>query len=68
MLHGIRVNWAHLEPSWKNDIFLYRKDGSWLRDDDIIFTQNREVFEPLINSDLVEEDDETRIIERTEAR
>lgn len=68
MLHGIGVNWAHLEPSWKNGILVYRKDGSWVREDDIIITQNREVFEPLINPDLVEEDDENRTIERTAAR
>jgi tRNA(His) guanylyltransferase len=46
MLHEIGVNWADLEPRWKNGTFIY--DGGergWMLDCNIIFKKNRNIVE-----------------------
>lgn len=46
MLHEKGVNWADLEPVWKNGTFISVKSGEgWQTRTDVIFTENRETVE-----------------------
>jgi len=45
MLHGIGVNWAKLEPQWKNGVFIYKNERTFTRSDDVIFTEDRIAIE-----------------------
>lgn len=45
MLHGKDINWANLEPVWKNGAFIYRTEIGVEVDNTVIFTENREAVE-----------------------
>ena len=45
MLHTKGINWAKLEPKWKNGMFLYKQDRDWLVNSNEIFTENRDSIE-----------------------
>ena len=48
MLHGVGVNWADIEPKWKNGTMVYKElseDGIWYTDSNIVFTKNRASIE-----------------------
>ena len=51
MLHAKGVNWAELEPVWKNGSFITRDDDSiWYSTDNVIFKDNREIVERNLKS------------------
>ncbi|KKN50935.1 hypothetical protein LCGC14_0628000 [marine sediment metagenome] len=50
MLHGKGINWAELEPRWKNGQFIEKDDGVWTIKPAPIFTQNRVVIERYLES------------------
>jgi tRNA(His) 5'-end guanylyltransferase len=55
MLHEKGINWADLEPRWKNGVTIYKEtttDSSWYYYPNIIFTQKRDFVE----SYLIERD------------
>ncbi len=45
MLHRKGVNWADLEPVWKNGVFIWLENEGWKTISDIIFTQDRYTVE-----------------------
>ena len=45
MLHQKEVNWADLEPVWKNGVFISLENEKWETKSDIIFTQDRYAVE-----------------------
>ena len=45
MLHKKGVNWADLEPVWKNGSFIYKNGEGLTIDHDIIFTKQQEIIE-----------------------
>ncbi|KKN05332.1 hypothetical protein LCGC14_1088530 [marine sediment metagenome] len=45
MLHQKEVNWADLEPVWKNGVFIWLEDAGWRTISDVIFTQDRYTIE-----------------------
>ncbi len=49
MLHAKGINWAKLEPKWKNGMFVYKQDREWLIDSNVIFTENRDSIEQYLN-------------------
>jgi len=48
MLHNIGINWAELEPKWKNGTFIHKVDRNWIVKDDVIFTEKRELIDNLL--------------------
>lgn len=48
MLHNIGINWAELEPKWKNGTFIHKVDRNWVVKDEVIFTENREIIDNLL--------------------
>ena len=45
MLHEKGVNWADLEPVWKNGLFIFDSSEGWKTESIIIFTKDRESIE-----------------------
>ena len=45
MLHQKGVNWADLEPVWKNGVFIWLEDIGWRTISDVIFTKDRYTVE-----------------------
>jgi len=45
MLHRKGVNWADLEPVWKNGVFIWLEDIGWRTISDVIFTKDRYTVE-----------------------
>ena len=48
MLHFIGINWAELEPRWRNGTVVYKEaneDGGWYHTSNIRFTQQRDFIE-----------------------
>ena len=52
MLHGVGVNWAKLEPRWKNGVFKYKNERGFNRSDDMVFTENRMAVEKYLIESL----------------
>jgi len=48
MLHNIGINWAELEPKWKNGTFIHKVDRNWIVKDDVVFTERREIIDNLL--------------------
>jgi tRNA(His) guanylyltransferase len=49
MLHGIGINWADLEPKWKNGVFLIQsEDEGWKTLVEYEVTKDRQVIESLL--------------------
>jgi len=48
LLHTKGINWADLDPIWKNGEFIYRGTEGISSRPDTVFTENREIIEELI--------------------
>jgi tRNA(His) 5'-end guanylyltransferase len=51
MLHQKGVNWADLESRWKNGTFISKQDGTWSKDYEVIFKQDRDRIDKLLIPD-----------------
>jgi hypothetical protein len=47
MLHDVDVNWADLEPKWKNGTFLFRDEREWKSLHGLVLTRDER---PVIGS------------------
>jgi tRNA(His) 5'-end guanylyltransferase len=45
MLHEKNINWADLDPKWKNGLSLFKDEVGWMATGKEIFTQNRAFIE-----------------------
>jgi len=45
MLHEKGVNWAELEPRWKNGVFLSKEERAFVGMEDVVLTSDRNVVE-----------------------
>lgn len=57
MLHSISINWADIEPRWRNGVIVYRdpsEENGWHQTDSVILTQDRNFIERYLLLELEE--------------
>lgn len=51
MLHGIGINWAHLDSKWKNGTVIRKGPSGWVAVGDMVFTEYRAFVEASMEQD-----------------
>jgi len=52
MLYSEGVNWADFDDVWKNGTFIYKSEGKWIKNSNIILSESREIIEQFLSPDM----------------